>query len=424
QRCKSVDCLMEQKITNASYIAQQIASIGRPHSLDRDELSLTFAGDHKLCKNIQVTSPYETKYCYAHISVDWTQVDPAALGVKLTLQIPGGKIPSLGRSDEEGGRCQPHNINNIKLGLCIPASCEDDKDVGRILSSITNGSVQICGISCPESTKEFSRTFYFINGILISIFVVALGASILDYIARRNDMDEDLKTDLEWKLLMSLSILRNSADIFTMTKDADSILCLDAIRFITFTWVVAGHAIVFVADGDNGLQVLKISNQLISDLFLNFFSTVDTFFVLSGLLVAYSFFKAIKNILQKQHRDSDYMYTPLNWILFYVHRWMRLTPAYLMFIGFYVAWTPQIHDVWSSGIAQNLTQNVINCEERWWMNALYINNFGDFLGTCYPISWFLAVDTQLYYTAPIFLVSLYLSSAGTGVELVTIRFAF
>ncbi|GMT15814.1 hypothetical protein PFISCL1PPCAC_7112, partial [Pristionchus fissidentatus] len=288
QRCKSVDCLMDEKITNASYAVKQTAAMGRPHSLHPEELSLTFAGDHKLCKSIE--GPYKTKYCYLHIGVDWTLVDPAALGLKVEY-LPGGKIPSIRRNGVESDRCDPNSVNNLKLALCMPASCEEDTDVGRILSSVTNGSVQICHISCAESSKEPDRIFYVINGILVSIFTVALIASILDYISAKYEMEDDLKSRTDWKLLMTFSILRNSADIFSMSKDADSILCLDAIRFITFTWVVAGHAIIFAAEGDNVLQVLRASDQLISDVFFNFYFTVDTFFVLSGLLVAYAFFK-------------------------------------------------------------------------------------------------------------------------------------
>ncbi|GMS86640.1 hypothetical protein PENTCL1PPCAC_8815, partial [Pristionchus entomophagus] len=50
-----------------------------------------------------------------------------------------------------------------------------------------------------------------------------------------------------------------------------------------------------------------------------------------------------------------------------------------------------------------------NCKMTWWMNALYINNFADVFDICYPPSWFLSVDTQLFWAAPIFLIAIFYS---------------
>ncbi|GMT35128.1 hypothetical protein PFISCL1PPCAC_26425, partial [Pristionchus fissidentatus] len=82
------ECLTDERITNATYAMKQIASFGRPHSLDLDEASLIFAGDYKLCKSIE--GPYEVKYCYAHLNFDWSIIDFAEFGVNL----PGGKMPN------------------------------------------------------------------------------------------------------------------------------------------------------------------------------------------------------------------------------------------------------------------------------------------------------------------------------------------
>lgn len=48
---------------------------------------------------------------------------------------------------------------------------------------------------------------------------------------------------------MSFSIARNTSEVFSLRKSADAILCLDAIRFISFTWVANVHADIFAADG-------------------------------------------------------------------------------------------------------------------------------------------------------------------------------
>ncbi|GMT35129.1 hypothetical protein PFISCL1PPCAC_26426, partial [Pristionchus fissidentatus] len=390
QKCKSLDCLKDEKITNASYALKQIAATGRPQSLGLEDVSLTWPGDPKLCRSIE--GPYETKYCYAHVNVDFGSIDFAEYGIQVS-NIPGGKIPNFDMG-ETSGKCDPLAIGNMRLAMCIPASCEKDQDMGRIISTVTNDSVHLCEMTCTGPTKEPDTFFYLMNAVILSLLVVAVTASILDYIATQNDMELELKNTTGWKILMSFSLLRNTTEIFSVTKGQDSIRSLDALRFITFTWVANGHADLMSADGDNSLAMLKAPDYILSDVFLNAYPAVDTFFVISGLLLAYWFFR-------KAHGDSKFIKSPMNWVI--------LTPAYLLFIGFYVAWSPQIHDVWAAGSSQNLTLQVQNCEKNWWMNALYMNNFASIVEMCYPISWFLAVDTQLYFVAPIFLVAIYYS---------------
>ncbi|GMR46350.1 hypothetical protein PMAYCL1PPCAC_16545, partial [Pristionchus mayeri] len=75
----------------------------------------------------------------------------------------------------------------------------------------------------------------------------------------------------------------------------------------------------------------------------------------------------------------------------------RLTPAYLLFIGFIIAWTPEL--------APDALMYAQTCERRWWRNALYINDFGT--ENCYGVAWYLAVDMQLYCVAPIFLLAIH-----------------
>ncbi|CAI2354035.1 unnamed protein product [Caenorhabditis sp. 36 PRJEB53466] len=57
------------------------------------------------------------------------------------------------------------------------------------------------------------------------------------------------------------------------------------------------------------------------------------------------------------------------------------------------------------------------CESNWWRNLLYVNNFAGEANSCYSITWFLAVDTQLYFLAPFLLTSLFFSLTG-GVILI------
>ncbi|GMR55588.1 hypothetical protein PMAYCL1PPCAC_25783, partial [Pristionchus mayeri] len=113
--------------------------------------------------------------------------------------------------------------------------------------------------------------------------------------------------------------------------------------------------------------------------------------------------------LQKVHKDPAHARSLHNWILYYKRRWLRLAPTYLLFIGFYVAWIPRMHGAYASANPEVMYQAVKNCEENWWMNILFINNFISMNDMCYGITWYLSVDMQFYWIAPLFLIALHYS---------------
>ncbi|GMR46717.1 hypothetical protein PMAYCL1PPCAC_16912, partial [Pristionchus mayeri] len=403
QKCKTLDCFRDEKITNASYALKMLASTGHPHSLHTDELSVSWSGDPKLCRSIE--GPFDTKYCYMHVSVDWNRIDFAALGFSL-YHLPGGKIPQFDIANSD--RCNPLAVSNVKVALCIPASCEKDTNIGRILHNITKGIAHLCEVNCVGPKAEPSSFFYIFNTVFISLLCLAIVASLFDYYATNKDLEVQWKHRTGWKVLMTFSVPRNTISLFSLSTRGDAILCLDAIRFITFTWVANGHSDLYAGDGDNSLQLIRSGDYFLNDVLLNGYAAVDTFFLLSGLLLSYTFFK-------KAHSNPEFVHSPYNWIMYYVHRWLRLTPSYMLFVAAFAAWTPQMHDVWAAGTAQNSTRLVENCANSWWLNALYLNNFLNIQDICFPVSWFLCVDTQLYWTAPLFLVAIYYSwKTGLG----------
>lgn len=68
----------------------------------------------------------------------------------------------------------------------------------------------------------------------------------------------------------------------------------------------------------------------------------------------------------------------MNWPLYYIHRFWRLTPAYMMTIAFFTSLKVHIgtgaDKVGMAGYDSQL------CREYWWTNLLYINNLYPFPG--------------------------------------------
>ncbi|KAK6027595.1 hypothetical protein OSTOST_06371, partial [Ostertagia ostertagi] len=170
-------------------------------------------------------------------------------------------------------------------------------------------------------------------------------------------------------------------------------------------WVASGHVLSQNAASDSLIPVLSLWDPLLSTAFTNAFFSVDTFFLLSGILVGYLFFKS--------RPSRRFVTSPFTWIMFYVHRYLRLTPPMMMFIGLFTVLLPFTNGPWMAstpkGFGMDIDTNVQICQKYWWKNMLYINNLFGHDTECYGISWYLAVDTQLYVVAPIFLITLYLS---------------
>ncbi|KAK6009504.1 hypothetical protein OSTOST_25560, partial [Ostertagia ostertagi] len=152
----------------------------------------------------------------------------------------------------------------------------------------------------------------------------------------------------------------------TRSPKEGTLRSLASIRFISMTWVAAGHALGQNAMSDSLLPVLSLWNPLLSTAFTNAFLSVDTFFLLSGILVAYLFFKV--------RPSSKFVRNPLTWVMFYVHRYLRLTPPMMIFIGFFTVVTPFTTGPWTASRQGDLT-GAEACQKYWWRNMLYINNF-------------------------------------------------
>ncbi|PIK40387.1 putative nose resistant to fluoxetine protein 6-like, partial [Apostichopus japonicus] len=124
---------------------------------------------------------------------------------------------------------------------------------------------------------------------------------------------------------------------------------------------------------------------------------VDTFLVLSGLLVTY--------LTLKQLDKSD---GKMNWVMFYVHRYIRLTPVYMVCLGIWTSIVIQIGE--GSRKYEAFAGGRAVCQQYWWANLLYINNLVPYPGNvsqCMGWTWYLANDMQFFIFSPIFIILLY-----------------
>lgn len=121
--------------------------------------------------------------------------------------------------------------------------------------------------------------------------------------------------------------------------------------------------------------------------------SVDSFFLLSGLLVCWTLLKE----LDKSRK--------LNLPAMYLHRYLRLTPALaaLILIGSTLLKYVGSGPLWKNSVT--LMENA--CHKYWWSALLYLQNYVNPTEICMGHTWYLSVDMHLFVLSPLIIYPLW-----------------
>ncbi|XP_031623576.1 nose resistant to fluoxetine protein 6-like [Contarinia nasturtii] len=284
----------------------------------------------------------------------------------------------------------------ITFGACMPAACSFEmfeQIVNDLIPNHPNNfSIELPNDVCqtanndPDLTTKEKTTL----GLLMVIFGLVLlstGYDILCSIYNRKKS----------QVLLAFSFYTNGKKLFSLNEEntSETIQCLHGIRVLSTQWVVLCHTYALYL-------VMPIQNRVVHDAFLSKYSNmmivsgfvaVDTFFVLSGLLVSIGILKH----LEKKGR--------LNVLQLYVHRYLRLTPllAISLLISVSLYRFGEIGPLWTAMIEMNKKQ----CENYWWSTLLYVQNYVNPEELCFGHSWYLSVDMQLFLISPAIVYLIY-----------------
>mmetsp|Transcript_28961 Transcript_28961/g.37343 ORF Transcript_28961/g.37343 Transcript_28961/m.37343 type:complete len:712 (-) Transcript_28961:330-2465(-) len=212
------------------------------------------------------------------------------------------------------------------------------------------------------------------------------------------------------RLLLCFALGKNLESLLT-TKRPESFKCFDGIRFFSMCWVIFGHTVVFQFAGAGFSNIYDILPLHGHGFFTRFTAmvlpsaefAVDTFFYISGFLVAVLTLKRLK---EKPPQRGPWVWVPLA----YLHRYIRLTPT-LMFVAFFQSFVVIL--IGNGPFWDGIMADHDLCLKYWWKNMLYINNTY-FNQSCYAVAWYLAVDFQMFLVAP-FVLLLYKKNRRWGI---------
>ncbi|CAG9863934.1 unnamed protein product [Phyllotreta striolata] len=324
----------------------------------------------------------------------------------------------------------------LNVGECLPKSC-GTSGVRSLLVRERNRATSVSIAGVRKVPGDYSllgdRHFHLVGGCTIVLLGLILISTVVDYFKPRirsadgdcrrlqnnngvkfistigqpngNSVipDEKKKADnggLFLKLLLCFSAINNGKKILSMDVALESIKCVHGLRFFSIAWIILVHSyleLFAVADNKNvrivterGFLYQTISNATFS---------VDTFFFISGLLVTVSYFRSESKkdkppatepflVATKRHVGSFFMMIS--------YRFFRLTPAYLFVLAVNEIIMRYLH---SNSVFSPAIIDHISCDQYWWRNVLYVNNFFPQQEFCMLWSWYMANDTQFYVIA-------------------------
>lgn len=203
--------------------------------------------------------------------------------------------------------------------------------------------------------------------------------------------------------MIGFSLYKTIPTLISTYQPPSAITSLNGMRVISMFWVILGHTyfFLFALSGFKNMTMLLLdfAPRFSAQPILNGFYSVDSFFFISGFLVAYLTFR------EMSRRKGKFPF-----VTYYLHRILRLTPTYMFVLFFF--WFLTVHltkGPKTPTIAGPGTSAYQSCVDYWWSNLLYINNFvpSSFSKECMGWTWYLANDMQFFVITPMFLILLY-----------------
>ena len=191
--------------------------------------------------------------------------------------------------------------------------------------------------------------------------------------------------------------------------------CLNGIRVLSLCWIIIANS--YITLDPRATKRLSKTREAPKDflfqLVVQASLAIETFFFLSGLLISLSYFKRLNQKKEEEEDDKKKGYkvtrqdetessppTLLRWIHFYVHRYVRLTPATMLVI----ALSMYAYHFGDGPLWFEATQKAHqSCAQNWWRHLLHVANFIDTRQMCFIHYWYIAADMQLFLFAPILL---------------------
>jgi hypothetical protein len=229
-----------------------------------------------------------------------------------------------------------------KLGRCIPSECTDE-DAGQGLLNFVEQMIEVAGVpvdlspydfvamNCHTADEEIAveAQDWGMMGVIAFFAGLVLIGTVVDVTLNILHLDDVFSESFVQKF-QGFSLYTNTIKLFHCPEPgaSGSLDCINGIRFLSMSWVLLGHGY------SNWMGGIFVNNPYWIYTFVvehgefaavvNALPSVDSFFLIGATLLSYLTLKE----LDKNNGGSLKF-----WIMFVVHRYIRLTGLYAIVIG-------------------------------------------------------------------------------------------
>ncbi|RWS29241.1 nose resistant to fluoxetine protein 6-like protein [Leptotrombidium deliense] len=255
-----------------------------------------------------------------------------------------------------------------KESVCLPVvpSQTSPQSLPVVSSDISNNlRVNVTLVNC-EVKEEFhwKQEQLVTGGVIAALFLLVALSTAVDICWTKPQSNSYLR-----RFCVSFSAYSNSCELLSTKLSEETIKPLYGLRVLSLIWVILANSYVTLDLKlvGNLLQTREVNSQLLFQAVINASLAIETFFFISGLLIAFVTLKKLKSIPWKSWKPS-------NWLWFYFRRWVRLTPGLMLVIALVLVASP-LNDgpLWKEIISPSAER----CRRNWWIHFLHISNFFD-----------------------------------------------
>ena len=331
------------------------------------------------------------------------------------------------------------------IGICIPKSCSA-QDVSINYANLTSSShhgimINVNGTDfelpivgnlslltydsvcytddnrtgMPEDVPGINVFWFIVFGTIGILVLIGTGYEVFLILTKADAVIKN--AGLGKKLLVCFSAYTNGKNLLSTASFGSGHLdCLNGIRFISMSWVVIGHCFLLFMQGSmrNKVEFIGLftgAGGLAFEAIVNALPSVDTFFLMSGTLTTYIFLRELERAGSSPLKHS------ITFILFYVHRYLRISMLYILVIGLVIAVFPYVY--YGPAWYQVLLESE-ECKKYWWLNLLYVQTLVEDGGACIGVSWYLVDDMVFHWFSPIILYPMFIGFEKTKNHIISV----
>ncbi|XP_050436822.1 nose resistant to fluoxetine protein 6-like isoform X2 [Adelges cooleyi] len=278
--------------------------------------------------------------------------------------------------------------NEINTAICVPSSCTPSELQNSLSSKVItafaeqsiDAYVTVNPVYCTSPDHQPPKLFGYkiFWGFVLFIVGITIVGTLYDVFTLKENQSK-LKT-----FFVIFSFKANTDRLFLANSKSEDLSGINFIKTYACITVILGHRLIYTVGQPlhNPKNVEETADQWSHALQRNGALIVDMFFVISGFLTFHFLYEELTKTKK------------FNLTMLLIWRWLRVMPLYGLLIAFHTFVLAHLTNgpLWKKLAVRESEY----CQQNWWTNVLFLNNYVNSNRPCMIQSWYLACDMHFF----------------------------